>query len=60
MDAGAAATVSYTVQHVRPGSTVVLHGMYPGRAALGPIVDQLKQRGYRFVTVSQLLAESGR
>lgn len=64
VDASAAATTAFTVEHVRPGSIVVLHAMYPGREqtreALGPIIDQLKQRGFRFVTVSQLLAEGSR
>jgi len=49
-----------TVDQVRPGSIVLLHAMYasrePTRQALGPILDALKQRGFRFVTVSQLLA----
>jgi peptidoglycan/xylan/chitin deacetylase (PgdA/CDA1 family) len=56
----AAALVRTTVDQVRPGSIVLLHAMYPARdqtrRALGPILDGLKQRGYRFVTVSQLLA----
>ncbi|WP_410614668.1 polysaccharide deacetylase family protein [Amycolatopsis sp. lyj-109] len=56
-----AATIEKTtVDQVRPGSIVLLHAMYPAReqtrGALGPILDGLKQRGYRFVTVSQLLA----
>ncbi|UOZ05870.1 polysaccharide deacetylase family protein [Amycolatopsis sp. WQ 127309] len=49
-----------TLTQVRPGSIVLLHAMYasrePTRQALGPILDGLKQRGFRFVTVSQLLA----
>ncbi|MFJ1768285.1 polysaccharide deacetylase family protein [Amycolatopsis sp. NPDC088138] len=49
-----------TLAQVRPGSIVLLHAMYASRAqtrqAIGPIVDGLKQRGFRFVTVSQLLA----
>ncbi|GAA1354502.1 polysaccharide deacetylase family protein [Saccharothrix algeriensis] len=49
-----------TLDQVRPGSIVLLHGMYPGRAAtreaLGPIVDGLRERGYRFATVAELLA----
>jgi peptidoglycan-N-acetylglucosamine deacetylase len=57
-DAGT--VTSETVSQVRPGSIVLLHPMYPAREqtrqALGPILDGLKQRGYRFVTVSQLLA----
>jgi peptidoglycan/xylan/chitin deacetylase (PgdA/CDA1 family) len=57
----AATVVSDTLGQVRPGSILLLHAMYSGRAqtreAIGPIVDGLKQRGFRFVTVSQLLAE---
>jgi peptidoglycan/xylan/chitin deacetylase (PgdA/CDA1 family) len=56
----AAAIERATVDQVRPGSIILLHAMYgsrePTRQALGPILDRLKQRGYRFVTVSQLLA----
>ena len=56
----AATVVRTTVDQVRPGSIVLLHAMYPAREqtrqAIGPVVDGLKQRGYRFVTVSQLLA----
>ncbi|WP_442792317.1 LuxR C-terminal-related transcriptional regulator [Amycolatopsis sp. NBC_01307] len=37
---------------MRPGSIVLLHAMYasrePTRQALGPILDGLKQRGFRF------------
>ncbi|WP_410573525.1 polysaccharide deacetylase family protein [Amycolatopsis sp. cmx-4-61] len=56
-----AATVERAVVgQVRPGSIVLLHAMYASREqtrrAIGPILDQLKQRGYRFVTVSQLIA----
>jgi peptidoglycan/xylan/chitin deacetylase (PgdA/CDA1 family) len=56
-----AATVERTtLDQVQPGSIVLLHAMYGSREqtrqAIGPVVDQLKQRGYRFVTVSQLLA----
>lgn len=56
-----AATIEQTtVDQVRPGSIILLHPMYPTREqtrqAVGPILDRLKQRGYRFVTVSQLLA----
>jgi chitin deacetylase len=45
---------------VRPGSIILLHVEVPARveerAALGPIIRDLKQRGYKFVTVSELLA----
>ncbi|MEU0543855.1 polysaccharide deacetylase family protein [Nocardia sp. NPDC005978] len=53
--------VSETVERVRPGSIVLLHTMYESgaasRAAIGPIVAELRARGYEFVTVAQLLAE---
>jgi peptidoglycan/xylan/chitin deacetylase (PgdA/CDA1 family) len=59
IDGSATATTNYTVSQVRPGSIVVLHGMYASRQAtrdaLGPIIDQLRARGYHFVTVSELL-----
>ncbi|MET8849098.1 polysaccharide deacetylase family protein [Amycolatopsis sp. NPDC004625] len=60
-----AATVERAVvDQVRPGSIVLLHAMYASREqtrrAIGPILDQLKQRGYRFVTVSQLIGSAGR
>jgi peptidoglycan/xylan/chitin deacetylase (PgdA/CDA1 family) len=44
----------------RPGSIILLHVMYKGRAetvkALPRIIQGLKNEGYGFVTVSQLLA----
>lgn len=52
--------VRYTRDHVRPGSIIILHPMTkPGgetRAALPAIIDGLLSDGYRFVTVSELLA----
>jgi peptidoglycan/xylan/chitin deacetylase (PgdA/CDA1 family) len=52
--------IATTEAGVRPGSIILLHAMYPAREptrqALGPLLDRLKQRGFRFVTVSQLLA----
>jgi peptidoglycan/xylan/chitin deacetylase (PgdA/CDA1 family) len=59
IDGNAPAIVRHTVGHVRPGSIVLLHPMYGSRAAtraaLGPIIDGLRARGYRFVTVAELL-----
>ncbi|WP_372665633.1 polysaccharide deacetylase family protein [Amycolatopsis kentuckyensis] len=56
----AATVITTTVDQVRPGSIVLLHGMYAGREqtrqAIGPIIDRLREQGYRFVTVSQLIA----
>lgn len=52
------------VRRVRPGSIVLLHVMYQSRAesrrAVPLIVDGLRARGYRFVTVPRLLALSDR
>lgn len=51
--------VADTLAHVRPGSIVLAHangrGFHTG-AALPRILDALAKRGYRFVTVSELLA----
>lgn len=48
------------LEQVRPGSIVLIHPMYPRegteRAALPLILDGLTKRGYRMVTVSELLA----
>jgi peptidoglycan/xylan/chitin deacetylase (PgdA/CDA1 family) len=59
-----AADADRIVQHVlaetRPGSIILLHVMYESRAesreALPGILQGLQERGYRFVTVSELLA----
>ncbi|MGZ3144640.1 polysaccharide deacetylase family protein [Lentzea chajnantorensis] len=52
--------VSETLAQTKPGSIVLLHPMYAGRdqtrQALRPIIAGLKERGFRFVTVSALLA----
>lgn len=44
---------------VRPGSIVLLHVMFENRentlAAVPDIIDGLREKGYRFVTVSELL-----
>jgi peptidoglycan/xylan/chitin deacetylase (PgdA/CDA1 family) len=51
--------VSATVESVRPGSIILLHVMFDGRAAsraaIPEIVSRLRTDGYRFVTVSELL-----
>jgi peptidoglycan/xylan/chitin deacetylase (PgdA/CDA1 family) len=59
-----AADAEQIVEHVlaetRPGSIILLHVMYESRAesraALPGIIQGLKAKGYRFVTVSELLA----
>jgi peptidoglycan/xylan/chitin deacetylase (PgdA/CDA1 family) len=61
--ASAQRIADFTVEHTRPGSIILLHGMYAGRdqvrLAVTPIVDRLKAAGYRFVTVSDLLTYQG-
>ena len=56
----AARITAYVLDRVRPGSIVLLHLMYGSRAesreALPAIIQGLKQGGYRFATVSELLA----
>jgi chitin deacetylase len=53
--------VEETRSGVRPGSIILLHAMYPNRQpslqAVRGIIETLKQEGYRFATVSELLAE---
>lgn len=47
---------------VRPGSIIILHVMYPSRgeslAAVPGIIDSLREEGFEFVTVSELLERS--
>jgi len=49
-----------TIAQTRPGSIIILHPMFDGgastRAAIPLIVKGLQAEGYRFVTVSNLLA----
>lgn len=51
--------VRHVLSRVGPGSIVLLHVWYPGRAAslaaVGPLVDSLHARGYRVVPVRELL-----
>lgn len=51
---------AHVLEKTRPGSIIILHVMYdsrePSRQALPAIIDGLKARGYRFATVSDLLA----
>ena len=56
--------VDHTVQRAGSGSIILLHVMYPSRAtsmaAVAPLIWNLQNRGYRLVTVSQLLASRTR
>lgn len=52
------AIVDTTLRQVRPGSILVFHDAHPGSAtvrALPVILERLKARGYRFLTVPELL-----
>lgn len=56
----AEALADYVVENVHPGSIVLMHVMYdgrePSREALPEIIERLQVDGYRFVTVSELIA----
>ncbi|MBB3945967.1 peptidoglycan/xylan/chitin deacetylase (PgdA/CDA1 family) [Rhizobium skierniewicense] len=53
------AMTRYVIDNARNGSIIILHVMYRGRdvsrQALPQIIDGLRQRGFGFVTVSELL-----
>jgi len=59
-DADAGAITRHVLNRTRPGSIILLHVMYPGRAetmkAVPFIIEGLKREGNRLVTVSELLA----
>ncbi|MFS8096644.1 polysaccharide deacetylase family protein [Lentzea alba] len=50
------------LDQTKPGSIILLHPMYASRSetrqALKPIIQELKERGFRFVTVSALLNQA--
>jgi len=50
----------HVVQRAAPGSIILLHVMYNAREdtriALPLVIDRLKEEGFRFVTVSELMA----
>jgi peptidoglycan/xylan/chitin deacetylase (PgdA/CDA1 family) len=59
--AGSAEKITAAVlEAARPGSIILLHPWYDSRGetmrAIGPIVSGLRERGFRFVTVNELLA----
>jgi peptidoglycan/xylan/chitin deacetylase (PgdA/CDA1 family) len=60
--ANAEGITAHVLERVRPGSIVLMHLMYDGRAtcreALPLVIDGLRRRGYRVVTVSERLALS--
>ena len=52
--------IANVLEDTRPGSIIILHPQYANRAAtraaVGPIIDGLRARGYTFLRVDQLLA----
>jgi len=59
--ASAEELVEYTLKHTKPGSIILMHVMFKSRRnslkAIPGIIQGLKSKGYRFVTVSELLNE---
>lgn len=57
------AMVANVLADARPGSIILLHVMYASRhaslASVPGIIDGLQARGFRFVTVSELMAVNG-
>ncbi|KHF40166.1 polysaccharide deacetylase family protein [Halalkalibacter okhensis] len=49
----------YVVENIEPGSIILLHVMYESRIeslhSVEKIITELKERGYRFTTISELL-----
>ena len=50
------AVVNHVVNNVKDGDIILLHDIYPSSVAAAlRIVDELKARGYIFVTVEDIL-----
>jgi peptidoglycan/xylan/chitin deacetylase (PgdA/CDA1 family) len=60
IDGDASKIAAHVIDRARPGSIILLHVMYDSREAtreaLPLIIDGLRKKGLRFVTVSELLA----
>lgn len=60
VDGNAERIAAHVLERARPGSIILLHVMFPSRAesrrAVPAIVAGLRARGYRFATVSELMA----
>ncbi|HEX6050538.1 MAG TPA: polysaccharide deacetylase family protein [Gemmatimonadaceae bacterium] len=56
--------VRHVLERVRPGSIILLHVWYPSRAtslaAVGPMIDSLRNRGYEVGPVRELLTPNHR
>lgn len=59
IDADTNRLIANVVENTRPGSIILLHPWYDGRgrtrAAVPVIIENLKRKGYAFVTVDELL-----
>jgi peptidoglycan/xylan/chitin deacetylase (PgdA/CDA1 family) len=57
-----AAIVQHALERVRPGSIILLHVFYESQReslkAVPGLIDSLRARGYRFVTVSDLMSQA--
>jgi peptidoglycan/xylan/chitin deacetylase (PgdA/CDA1 family) len=54
---GVATVTQRVVGNARPGSIILLHDIHADSVAAVPaIIEQLRARGFRFLTVSELLA----
>lgn len=55
----APAIVRHVIERIQPGSIILLHPWYrsgePTRQALPAVIEGVRQRGFRFVTMSELL-----
>lgn len=53
------ALAQYAVEHTKPGSIILMHVMFDSRAnsmaSIPLMIQSLKERGYEFVTVSDLI-----
>jgi peptidoglycan-N-acetylglucosamine deacetylase len=60
IDGNAENIIHHVLQQTKPGSIILLHVMYksrqPSMNAVGPIIKGLKEQGFEFKTVSELLA----
>lgn len=63
IDGNAEKITDYVLGHTKPGSIILLHVMYPTRKesmkAVSGIIKGLKEQGFEFKTVSELLAING-
>jgi len=54
---GSAVVTSRIVRETRPGSIILAHDIHPGTIPAMPAAfDQLQEKGFKFVTVSELIA----